>query len=110
MRALPTGPVFAAWDGIDRGPLERDFTAAALRRARNDLQPGAIRLCPPIAEVLDALSACPGIRLCRMSGSGATCFAVFESEDASRTAHDALARLHPEWWLDRKSTRLHSSH
>src|SRR3546814_12143768 len=75
MVPLATGPVFAAWAGVDRGPLDSRPAIDDLVRARNDLQPGAISLCPPIADVLTALAACGGALLSRMSGSGATCFA-----------------------------------
>src|SRR3546814_13118306 len=73
-----------AWDGVDRGPLDSRPAIDDLVRARNDLQPGAISLCPPIADVLTALAACGGALLSRMSGSGATCFALFESEEIGR--------------------------
>lgn len=99
MVPLATGPVFAAWDGVDRGPLDSRPAIDDLVRARNDLQSGAISLCPPIADVLTALAACGGALLSRMSGSGATCFALFESEAALRLAHDDLAAREPGWWL-----------
>jgi 4-diphosphocytidyl-2-C-methyl-D-erythritol kinase len=71
--AVPTGPVFRAWDGHDRGPLGHDWQAA-----RNDLEAPAISLQPVIADVLAWLRTLPGATLVRMSGSGATCFALFE--------------------------------
>lgn len=71
--AVPTGPVFRAWDGQDRGPLGPDWHAA-----RNDLEGPAISLQPVIADVLAWLRTLPGTSLVRMSGSGATCFALFE--------------------------------
>ncbi len=71
--AVPTGPVFRGWDGIDRGPLGSDF-----RAARNDLEPPALALQPVIAEVLAWLQTLDGVTLARMSGSGATCFALFD--------------------------------
>jgi 4-diphosphocytidyl-2-C-methyl-D-erythritol kinase len=98
MIAVATGPVFAAWDGIDHGPLERDAALQSLPRARNDLQPGAVGICPEIQQVLKALEANPGVLLSRMSGSGATCFAVFENGAAMRAAHGRLADAHPGWW------------
>lgn len=68
---VPTGPVFRAWDGVDRGPLGADPEAG-----RNDLEAPAITLQPVIADVLAWLRTLPGARLVRMSGSGATCFAL----------------------------------
>lgn len=99
MVAVPTGPVFAAWDGVDRGSLGGDLSLAGLRHARNDLQPGAARLFPVITEVLELLSGCEGVRLVRMSGSGATCFALFESKQTQAAGTMQLKRLRPEWWF-----------
>lgn len=99
MRALATGPVFAAWDGTDRGALGDDLSLSGLGRARNDLQPGAIAMCPDIAAVLEALSASPGTGLVRMSGSGATCFAIFVAGAARDDARRALAAGRPDWWF-----------
>ena len=87
--ALSTAEVFAAWDGEDRGPLS-DW-----RQGRNDLETPAIGLVPQIGSVLAWLSAQPGAWFVRMSGSGATCFALFESEEARDTAAVAVPR---EWW------------
>ena len=86
---LGTAEVFAGWDGVDRGPLD-DW-----RVGRNDLQPAAIALVPQIETVLAWLSAQPGARFVRMSGSGATCFALFESDEARDRAAEAVPR---EWW------------
>ncbi|OWR01461.1 4-(cytidine 5'-diphospho)-2-C-methyl-D-erythritol kinase [Sphingopyxis witflariensis] len=96
--AVATGPIFAAWDGVDRGPL---FTGADLRAqlfaARNDLQRPAIAGCPAITDVLTALGE---LRpwLARMSGSGATCFALFDAAGECDMAAQRLAASHPQWW------------
>jgi len=94
---LATGTVFAAWDGIDRGPLPAGPASAIAQEGRNDLETPAIALCPPIAEVLAALRA-TGADLVRMSGSGATCFALFRRHDVMREAAETLASAHREWW------------
>ena len=95
---VATGPVFAAWSGIDRGPL---FTGADLRAqllaARNDLQRPAIAQCPAIADILTELGGL-GPWLARMSGSGATCFALFDAAAERDAAVAHLARARPEWW------------
>ena len=70
--------------------------AAALAASRNDLEPPAIALCPPIGAVLEALRAHPACLLARMSGSGATCFALFPTPTVATQAAAALAR--PGWW------------
>jgi 4-diphosphocytidyl-2-C-methyl-D-erythritol kinase len=92
---LATGDVFAGWDGVDRGPL------GDWRDGRNDLKSAAIGLVPQIESVLAWLGLCPGANFVRMSGSGATCFALFESDEARDSAADNVPR---EWW--RLSTSL----
>jgi 4-diphosphocytidyl-2-C-methyl-D-erythritol kinase len=87
--ALSTGEVFARWDGVDRGPL------GDWRAGRNDLEAPAIALVPQIETVLAWLSVQQGVEFTRMSGSGATCFALFESEAARDEAADRAPR---EWW------------
>lgn len=92
---LSTAAVFAAWDGVDRGPL------GDWRAGRNDLEAPARRLVPAIGAVLDALA---GASPARMSGSGATCFALFESEAARDERQARIAVDHPSWWT--LATRL----
>lgn len=88
--ALSTAAVFGAWDGVDRGALGEDW-----RGGRNDLEAAARGLVPAIGDVLAWLGAQEGVTLARMSGSGATCFGLFDSEDA----RDAAASACPEaWW------------
>jgi len=87
--ALSTAEVFDRWDGIDRGPL------GDWREGRNDLEAPAIALVPQIETVLAWLAVQPGAWFTRMSGSGATCFALFDS-DALRDAADE--RVPREWW------------
>lgn len=86
---LSTAQVFARWDGIDRGAL------AGWREGRNDLQDPAIAMVPQIGTVLAWLEAQPGAAFVRMSGSGATCFALFRSEEERSAAAQAVPR---EWW------------
>ncbi|MEO3471443.1 4-(cytidine 5'-diphospho)-2-C-methyl-D-erythritol kinase [Roseomonas sp. CAU 1739] len=100
--ALATPSVFKARRGGFSTPARLPGAwadAAAMARdlagLRNDLEEPAIGLCPAIAEVLAALRALPGCLLARMSGSGATCFAVFARPDE---AADAAGRLPESWW------------
>ena len=104
MRPLATGPVFARWDGVDRGPLGEGDPIAAAGAGRNDLEPPAVAILPVIGEILGLLHIQDGVLLARMSGSGATCFALFEGEGARDHAANAIAALQPDWWLLR--TRL----
>lgn len=82
---LSTGKVFAGWDGKDRGTLTDWQTG------RNDLEPAARAVVPEIAAILDWLSQQPGVTLARMSGSGATCFAMFATTVARDAAHVAVS-------------------
>lgn len=92
--ACPTGPVFRQWDAVDRGTLAPD----QWRAGRNDLQAPAVALVPEIAAVLETLEVLPGATLSRMSGSGATCFALFEDEGVCDAAEVAIRAAHPGWW------------
>ena len=91
---LSTGPVFKGWDGQDRGPMPQGAVSAIARAGRNDLEPPAIDLCPQVAEVLAALRATKPW-LARMSGSGATCFALYNDTETRNAAQAAMPR---EWW------------
>lgn len=92
--AVSTGPVFAGWDGVDRGALD----PADPLGGRNDLEPPARAIAPVIAEVVSLLQAQPGVTMARMSGSGATCFALFDTEAARDAADAAVATQAPHWW------------
>ena len=94
---LSTGAVFAAWDGEDRGPLPSGPASAIAQSGRNDLEAAAISLCPEVAEVLGALRDTDA-DLVRMSGSGATCFALYRSHEVTQNAAEKLASEHPGWW------------
>ena len=100
---VTTGTVFSAVTQCDNPPAPSmppltDFAALIdwLAQQRNDLQSAAISACPVIAEVLAALSEAP---LARMSGSGATCFALHADEADAATQADRLRCAHPDWWV-----------
>ena len=95
--AMPTGPVFKAWDGEDRGPLPEGPVSEIARKGRNDLRPPAITLQPVIAEVLESLNDTDPWMV-EMSGSGATCFALYEKPEQRDRAAQVLAELEPGWW------------
>ncbi len=97
--ALATQAVFRARSGAFSPPLvlpdawpDAAALAATLALAGNDLQPPAIALCPAIGALLAALAAHPGALLARMSGSGATCFALFATPAEAEAAAAALAQ------------------
>jgi 4-diphosphocytidyl-2-C-methyl-D-erythritol kinase len=94
-----TGPFSkpAPLAGAARDP--RDL-AEALKSRRNDLTGAAIGLVPEIKVILAALEAQPGCLLARMSGSGATCFALFARDDDARAAAAAIRASKPGWWVE----------
>jgi 4-diphosphocytidyl-2-C-methyl-D-erythritol kinase len=94
LQSVSTASIFKAWDGQDKGPVaRRDIWQAALS-GRNDLEPIAAAICPAITDILDVLErANPA--MARMSGSGATCFALFADADDLEAAK---AHLDPLWW------------
>ncbi|HSG56009.1 MAG TPA: 4-(cytidine 5'-diphospho)-2-C-methyl-D-erythritol kinase [Paracoccaceae bacterium] len=98
---LSTGPVFKAWastgDGEDRGALPTGSAREIALAGRNDLRAPAISLCPAIADVLAALEATHPWKA-DMSGSGATCFALYASDAARDEAARSLRETHPDWW------------
>lgn len=103
---LLTKAVYAAYDAKTAIPAPAwladtgtDAMLDALRARRNHLQPAAIACEPLVAELLLALETLvPAPALVRMSGSGASCFALYHDEQAATLAHKALARDYPAWW------------
>lgn len=104
---VPTPAVFKALAQKDNPPLPESLpqweSAAALadwlRATRNDLEAPAKAAQPVIQSVITALEALPDALFARMSGSGATCFALFAKEDQAHDAAEALRAGHPEWWV-----------
>ncbi|MCR9149366.1 MAG: 4-(cytidine 5'-diphospho)-2-C-methyl-D-erythritol kinase [Rhodobacteraceae bacterium] len=105
--AVATPAVFAALTSPDNPPMpdtlpdlgDRAALIGFLAACRNDLETPAISVAPIIAEVLGRIAATEGCGLARMSGSGATCFGLFETELAAQAAVDRLHRDHPGWWV-----------
>ncbi|GLI93553.1 4-(cytidine 5'-diphospho)-2-C-methyl-D-erythritol kinase [Methylocystis echinoides] len=78
---------------------------ALLEKGRNDLEDPACLQAPVIVDVLAVLRAARGCRLARMSGSGATCFALFTTPQTAARAARAIRRQHPEWWVKTAALR-----
>jgi 4-diphosphocytidyl-2-C-methyl-D-erythritol kinase len=105
--AVSTRDVFAGLQtrsGVELALPRNGFTDPAallqfLVLTRNDLEAPARALQPVIGTVLDALAALPGVLLVRMSGSGATCFALFENDAACAIGAAALQAAYPGWWI-----------
>jgi len=103
---LATRDVFARFAGTQDGktslagaPRERGALIEWLGAHGNDLTHSAIACVPVIADVLSALSALPGARLARMSGSGPTCFALFASPGEATAAAQRLKTERKDWWV-----------
>jgi 4-diphosphocytidyl-2-C-methyl-D-erythritol kinase len=99
-----TRDVFRAFAGLHGSTVLLDEPPADglvdyLEAHGNDLTPAAIACVPVIGEVLDALDAVEGSRLSRMSGSGSTCFALFDSSSAAQAAAGRIATARPDWWV-----------
>ena len=96
--AVSTGAVFRMWDGVDKGPLGDGAPMALALAGRNDLEPPAREIAPVIGDVVALLAAQPGVMLARMSGSGATCFALFDQAARRTAAAMLIRRERPAWW------------
>ncbi len=102
---LATARVFRDWRGPGKPaaewtpPPHAAALAMQLIQRRNDLTEAATGQEPAIAEVLDALAARPDCLLARMSGSGATCFGLFENAAVAEAAAEVMQATHPTWWV-----------
>lgn len=107
--ALATRDVFEAFDksgarpARQAGPLSfeaRSEIVAFLQGEPNDLEAAAISLRPAVGDVLSALHDLRSCRLARMSGSGATCFGLFDTAQDATAAAQGLRVAHPDWWIE----------
>lgn len=106
LKPCPTVDVFRRHKGFHKGlpsfPARFDSVhrfVEFLEAQGNDLLPAALQVVPEIGACLEALSKQKGCFLSRLSGSGATCFGVFEDRLQSQEAAKRLARLFPAWWV-----------
>jgi 4-diphosphocytidyl-2-C-methyl-D-erythritol kinase len=90
--------VFRGTDWPEAGASVEDWVEV-LAGSTNDLEAPAMRIQPVIGEVIAALNATNGAWLARMSGSGATCFAIYENTADSGRAAEQIRRDHPTWWV-----------
>ena len=108
--ALATKAVFAGWTpaaghgvaadlGVVSTLASRDQLLQFLDTQSNDLEAPAVALKPVIADVLSTLRRLAGCKMARMSGSGATCFALFSSVAAAREGAKILRGKYPDWWV-----------
>jgi 4-diphosphocytidyl-2-C-methyl-D-erythritol kinase len=109
--ALATKDVFSKVTNYSKALPEksRDLTTFSkfsdyLSRQRNDLTEAAVSVCPIINEVLKEIEKLPDCHLARMSGSGPSCFGLFQTKQNAENARNRLRQIRPEWWV--KSTKL----
>lgn len=106
--AVPTPKVFNGLASKSNAPMPNDMPDPFeiedwtnwIARQRNDLEEPARRVAPEIDDVLAALSSFDGCTLARMSGSGATCFAIFADDDTRDAAVKTLKTRQPNWWVE----------
>jgi 4-diphosphocytidyl-2-C-methyl-D-erythritol kinase len=102
---LPTPAVYRARTGdfsppmrFDTAPADARDLAGLLSLRGNDLTAAAISIVPEIEVVIATLAAAPRCLLARMSGSGATCFGMFDDAETAGEAAAVIAHEHPDWW------------
>ena len=108
---VPTPAVFARMGfqpgearGLGEHPVPHDGLGHEafvdlVRRSRNDMEAAALSIAPAIGDAVDVLGATAGPRVVRMSGSGSTCFALYDDRRAARAAAARVAGARPEWWV-----------
>ena len=106
LKPCPTTAVFKSFQGKFHRPIainEADFTdynfIDFLKKHDNALEEAAQRIVPDITNVLNTLNYSDGCRLARMSGSGATCFGLFDDENKSQKASQEISIQNPDWWV-----------
>lgn len=110
---VSTPSVFRALASRDNAPLPEHLPpwhsgadlAAFLRDTRNDLEPPARAMVPEIDHVLNAVSETSGCLMARMSGSGATCFGMYDRQDLAAQAARDIAAAAPHWWVQHSALR-----
>ncbi len=115
-KPLSTPAVFDAWDEVEGQGLlpapPEDYphwNLGSLHNWRNELEPAAMRHMPLIADLLQSLEHLPDVRLVRMSGSGPTCYALFETLEAAEQAARLLREQRPDDWVDVSRLRMSSN-
>lgn len=98
-RSLITSEMTAAPSRISYKSASFSMMIESLAAGSNDMQEPATALEPEIKTCLESLATCKGVALTRMSGSGATCFGIFESRSLAEAARRDLSQRHPHWWI-----------
>jgi 4-diphosphocytidyl-2-C-methyl-D-erythritol kinase len=98
--AAPPAPVAAAVPVPPGRFRDVEAVIAYVREHANDLEPAAVAFCPVIGRVLAALRDLPTVRVARMSGSGPTCFALFDNTADAADAARRISGREPRWWVE----------
>lgn len=96
---LPSGSPSMLSESLSWSGLTRKEWLARLASGRNDLEAPAIALQPVVAEVLALLRTTEQVRIARMTGSGATCFAIYDTLSGAQSAGEQIAASRPGWWV-----------
>lgn len=94
---VSTGPIFTAWDGQSGGRIDKFDVQSIVKYLGNDMERAAVALFPKISEVLNALQHNNPV-LSRMSGSGATCFAIYDTLSDRDNAKAYIEEHYKDWW------------
>lgn len=94
-----SGTPFSEANPLAATPADFEHFRTQIGARKNDLEASAIEIEPVIGEVLEEIATTTDCGLARMSGSGATCFGLFEEFEAARRAADDLRRARPDWWI-----------
>ena len=98
LKPVSTGAIFEAWDRKDKGAMPIGSASQIMQQGRNDLEPIAANLCPEINEILDIIKPLTKNSMARMSGSGATCYGLFDTDADRDAAAEQVNKLFPDFW------------
>ena len=113
--ATPTPEVFRQFRGKISPPIQfigrrksMGEWIADLKLYRNDLTEAAIAVSPDIKIALQSIRETSGCQVARLSGSGATCFGIYDTDAAAKAAVNKLRQQHPDWWITAAGLLRHS--
>ena len=81
------------------GFKDQDSFIAYLKKTQNELMPAAVRAAPDIRNALMQLEGSDGCRMARMSGSGSTCFGLYDTQEQAEKARETIKETNPDWWV-----------
>jgi 4-diphosphocytidyl-2-C-methyl-D-erythritol kinase len=79
--------------------LSSDGLLDFLTTLQNDLTENACCQAPVITKILTVLAGYEEVKVVRMSGSGATCFALLKEKDHASFLVDDIRKSYPDWWV-----------